>query len=211
MAGPGLSEACRGRRMWITAQCSSTVLSRWLHLFWQALDCVWWWETAPGWCPAPALQLTMWIMETRRSKRMHQQTPTPINPSLKGSLKRPQTYLTAAHVHFKHWLEHDGGNGPKSSTVICLSILHFSCIHTLLFNGLPFQWDPNYGMCSIFYANSVRYASVVCGVVTNHWPFSFTCLLNHSSFTLAQQLLSDLAISHPLVTTTSNQFGNYPS
>lgn len=85
MAGPGFSEACRGRRMWITAQCSSTVLSRWLHLFWQALDCVWWWETAPGWRSAPALQLTMWIMETRRSKSMHQQTPTPINPSLKGS------------------------------------------------------------------------------------------------------------------------------
>lgn len=85
MAGPGFSEACRGRRMWITAQCSSTVLSRWLHLFWQALDCVWWWETAPGWRSAPALQLTMWIMETPRSKSMHQQTPTPINPSLKGS------------------------------------------------------------------------------------------------------------------------------
>lgn len=85
MAGPGFSEACRGKRMWITAQCSSTVLSRWLHLFWQALDCVWWWETAPGWHSAPALQLTMWIMETRRSKSMHQQTPTPINPSLKGS------------------------------------------------------------------------------------------------------------------------------
>ena len=85
MAGPGFSEACRGRRMWITAQCSSTVLSRWLHLFWQALDCVWWWETALGLHSAPALQLTMWIMKTWRGKSVHQQTPTPINPSLKGS------------------------------------------------------------------------------------------------------------------------------
>lgn len=74
MAGSGFSEACRRRRMWITAQCSSTVLSWWLHLFWQALDCVWWWETAPGWHSAPALQLTMWIMETRRSTSIHQQT-----------------------------------------------------------------------------------------------------------------------------------------
>lgn len=76
MAESGFSEACRGRRMWIMAQCSSTVLSRWLHLFWQALDCVWWWETAPGWSSAPAPQLTMWIMKTQRSKSMHQQTPT---------------------------------------------------------------------------------------------------------------------------------------
>lgn len=74
MAGSGFSEACRCRRMWITAQCSSTVLSWWLHLFWQALDCVWWWETAPGWHSAPALQLTMWIMATRRSTSIHQQT-----------------------------------------------------------------------------------------------------------------------------------------
>lgn len=122
MAGLGFSEACRGRRMWITAQCSSTVLSRWLHLFWQALDCVWWWETAQGWCLAPALQLTMWIMETRRSKSMHQQTPTPINPSLKGSLQRPPTYLTATRAAFERWLIHDGGSGPKCSTDVRFSI-----------------------------------------------------------------------------------------
>lgn len=124
MAGPGFSEACRGRRMWITAQCSSTVLSRWLHLFWQALDCVWWWETAPGWRSAPALQLTMWIMETRRSKSMHQQTPTPINPSLRGSLQRPQTYLSVVCKHFKD----DGGNGPECS-IDWFSILDISCIN----------------------------------------------------------------------------------
>ena len=122
VVGPGFSEACRGRRMWITAQCSSTVLSRWLHLFWQALDCVWWWETALGWCSAPALQLTKWIMETRRSKSMHQQTPTPINPSLKGSPQRPpdvphyssHTHQTLTEIWWRQWTK----------------VLHFSRINT---------------------------------------------------------------------------------
>lgn len=103
-AGSGFSEACRGRRMWITAQCSSTVLSRWLHLFWQALDCVWWWETAQGWRSAPALQLTMWIMETRRSWSMHQQTPARllILPSKGSTAETPKVArrgAARAHTH----------------------------------------------------------------------------------------------------------------
>lgn len=128
MAGPGFSEACRGERMWITAQCSSTVLSRWLHLFWQALDCVWWWETAPGWRWAPVLQLTMWIMETRRSESMRQQTPTPINPSLKGSAaETPNIFHHGSHALQKRWLKHHGSNGPKCSIDSSFNILHFSC------------------------------------------------------------------------------------
>lgn len=94
MAGPGFSEACRGRGMWITAQCSSTVLSWWLHPFWQALDCVWWWETAPSQHSATTLQLSTWIMETRRRWSVHQQTTAPINPSLKFPVHTSETYLT---------------------------------------------------------------------------------------------------------------------
>lgn len=139
MAGPGFSEACRGRRMWITAQCSSTVLSRWLHLFWQALDCVWWWETAPGWRSASALQLTMWIMETRRSKSMHQQTPTPINPSLKGSTT--ETPDVPRRTHFEHWLKHNGGDGPRCSIDFCFSILNFSHTHNPSMGSLFFGID----------------------------------------------------------------------
>lgn len=51
-----------------TAQCSWTVASRWLHLLWQPLGCVRWWETARGRRSAPPLQLTTWIMASRRSR-----------------------------------------------------------------------------------------------------------------------------------------------
>lgn len=40
---------------------------------------------------------------------MYQRIPAPINPPYKGSLQRPQTYITTAGPHFKHWMRHDEG------------------------------------------------------------------------------------------------------
>lgn len=148
MAGPGFSEACRGRRMWITAQCSSTVLSRWLHLFWQALDCVWWWETAPGWRSAPALQLTMWIMETRRSKSMHQQTPTPINPSLKGSTaETPDLPRRGSSNIAWNMME---AMDPGATLTLILNLSYNSSMDSLFF-GIEIIWNKWWDSNKIFY------------------------------------------------------------
>lgn len=171
MAGPGFSEACRAERMWITAQCSSTVLSRWLHLFWQALDCVWWWETAPGWRWAPVLQLTMWIMETRRSKRMHQQTPTPavlILPSEVLTL-RPQTYLIAARLQF----EYDGWNVMEAMDP-CALLTPVSTFY------LSVVSSRNYSIRSLFHALMVY----GCLNWVFYLVFSVRCILYLVSFPL---------------------------